>query len=66
MTNKIIERIEFDADDKYKYGSVKIIAMLEDSVIDGIFHKIEYKLEYLSSDRSDNYSKMLYSKKLKF
>ena len=64
MSNKIIERVEFDADDEYKYGSVKIIAMLEDSVIDGLFHKIEYKLQYLSSDRSDNYSKMLYSKKI--
>lgn len=57
--NKILERVEYKPDDEYKYGSVKIICMMYDEFWK-IYHKVEYKLEYLSEERSDGYSKMLY------
>ncbi len=58
--NKILERVEYEPDDEYKYGSAKLIGMIYDESGE-IYHKIEYKLEYLSEERSDDYSHMLYS-----
>jgi hypothetical protein len=64
MNNKIIERVEYPASNSEKYGSAKITAMIEDTINKDVFHKIEYKIKYLSSDRRDNYSLMLYSKEI--
>ena len=53
MPNKIIKRTEYEPDDEYPFGSVDIIAIIQGK-------KCNYRLEYLSEDKDDGNSNMLY------
>ena len=57
MPNKIIKRTEIEPDEKYPFGCVDIIAVIEDI-------KCNYRLEYLSEHKDDGYSNMLYMRRI--
>ena len=58
MPNKIIKRTEIDPTEQYPFGCVDIIAVIQNI-------KCNYRLEYLSEDKDDGYSNMLYMIKIK-
>ena len=53
MPNKIIKRTEYESNEEYPFGCVDIIAVIEGK-------KCNYRLEYLSEDKDDGNSNMLY------
>ncbi len=58
MPNKIIKRTEIAPTEQYPFGCVDIIAIISNI-------KSNYRLEYLSKDKDDGYSNMLYIKKIR-